>query len=211
MPDYIVLQSDIGQKLLKECTKENVSQPLLSKFVKQRWRTFCGIASSCIVLNAFASDDENSSNASLTEEDLAESAKTKQAINIDQVSKSGMTLDELGRLLEQHLEKEKYEIDVKHADEFNPDTLRDDICKSLKTKGALVANYHMAVLGQGEQYGGHHCPIGAYHSKDDMILLLDVWPDTEACWVKTESLYKAMNTIDSASQTARGLLGVSRK
>ena len=86
-----------------------------------------------------------------------------------------------------------------------------------KGSGAL-ANYDMAALGQ--EGAGHVSPIsavlsdegggllggpaGAHHGADSMILVLDVWPETEPFWVPAGALFAAMATVDPDSQLTRG-------
>ena len=42
----------------------------------------------------------------------------------------------------------------------------------------------------------------------DRLLVLDVWPDTEPCWVDAAPLCAAMRAVDAESGRARGWLDV---
>ena len=68
-----------------------------------------------------------------------------------------------------------------------------------------VVNYHMAVLGQGRDWGGHFAPVGAYHRATDAFLILDTWPDTEPVWAPTAELFAAVATDDAESCLPRGV------
>ena len=54
--------------------------------------------------------------------------------------------------------------------------------------------------------GGHHSPIAAYLSDEDLVLVLDVNKKYGPWLVKSDRLYEAMNTVDTTSQKKRGLL-----
>jgi Phytochelatin synthase len=73
----------------------------------------------------------------------------------------------------------------------------------------MLVNYERAALSQDKT--GHISPIAAYNAKTDRLLILDVatykYPSV---WVSTEALWKAMNTVDSASGRSRGFAVVRR-
>jgi hypothetical protein len=54
--------------------------------------------------------------------------------------------------------------------------------------------------------GGHHSPIAAYLSQEDLVLILDVNQKYGPWLVKPERLYDAMNTIDTTAHKRRGLM-----
>jgi hypothetical protein len=67
-----------------------------------------------------------------------------------------------------------------------------------------VINFSRAPLfGTG---GGHHSPIAAYLSQEDLVLVLDVNKKYGPWLVKSDRLYEAMNTVDETAQKKRGLL-----
>lgn len=73
----------------------------------------------------------------------------------------------------------------------------------------LISLYDRRVLKQTG--AGHFSPIGGYHPKSDMVLILDVarfkYPPH---WVPLSILWKAMDTIVAAIGCHRGFLLVSR-
>lgn len=87
--------------------------------------------------------------------------------------------------------------------------LSKEIRQNLRTKGDYVlVNFARKSLGQ--QGGGHVSPLGAYDTKSDSFLMLDVNPArAEWSWVSAADLAAAMNTFDTLEN--RGYLLVSEK
>ena len=54
--------------------------------------------------------------------------------------------------------------------------------------------------------GGHHSPIAGYLDEEDLVLVLDVNRKYGPWLVRSQRLYEAMNTVDTAAQKKRGLL-----
>jgi Phytochelatin synthase len=73
----------------------------------------------------------------------------------------------------------------------------------------VIINYLRKAIGQ--EKGGHISPLAAYNKQTYRFLILDVsrykYPPV---WVKSEELWKAMATIDSASGKTRGFVFVSK-
>ena len=71
----------------------------------------------------------------------------------------------------------------------------------------------METLGQLAGLRGHLSPIGALCESENMILVMDVWPETRECWVPIETLWFAMDTLDGGNDppTKRGFIVVSKK
>ena len=57
----------------------------------------------------------------------------------------------------------------------------------------------MEVLGQLMGLGGHISPLAGYCAESDRVLLMDVWWETRPCWVKTQDMWQAMDTLDKSS------------
>jgi len=113
-----------------------------------------------------------------------------------------LTIDDGGGLLKAH----GCQVTVVHAADSSPHTFRRHAVEALShadSSSAVVVNYHMQTLGQSP-YLGHHSPLAAYHADTDRFLVLDVWPETSECWATADSLYAAMNTIDSETGKTRG-------
>jgi len=73
----------------------------------------------------------------------------------------------------------------------------------------LVCSYNRSTLQQTGT--GHFSPIAAYHSQEDLVLILDVarfkYPSH---WIPIELLWQSMCTIDSATGKTRGFYLISK-
>lgn len=91
------------------------------------------------------------------------------------------------------------------------DEFRRLIRTNLETPGNYVLiNYLRRTIGQ--ERGGHISPLAAYDADTDQFLILDVsrydvsrykYPPV---WVQAETLWQAINTVDSVSNQTRGFL-----
>jgi len=120
------------------------------------------------------------------------------------VEGSGITLDQLVQVLQNHKKGNAHKY---LASESSVEEFRDLAIKALSdsTSGSsIIVNYHMATLGQGDRWGGHHSPLAAYHKPSDMFLILDTWPYTNELWATAEDIFCAMNTTDGSSNKSRG-------
>lgn len=72
----------------------------------------------------------------------------------------------------------------------------------------IVAHYYMAaVIGSGDY--GHFSPVGAYDSRRDRVLILDVYRvELEPYWVPAERLLEGMATLSRADGQPRGYLKI---
>jgi hypothetical protein len=67
-----------------------------------------------------------------------------------------------------------------------------------------IVNFQRAPLfAQG---GGHHSPVAGYLEADDLVLVLDVNENFKPWLVKSDRLFKAVDTADSGQK--RGLLRI---
>jgi glutathione gamma-glutamylcysteinyltransferase len=103
---------------------------------------------------------------------------------------------------------------LKHADVSTEEEFRRDVIQAMRTDEryspqVIIVSYSRPVLNQSGS--GHFSPLGAYNSRRDMVLIMDVarfkYP---AHWVPLKELYKAMMTIDKDNGLYRGYLIVSR-
>lgn len=199
LPDgLIALQSAAGQRLLAGSGFDADYEKLSRHFEPQARPAFCGVASAVVVLNALRSP-----HARLTQSSFFTDA-TDEVRSSLRVTIGGMTLEQLAGLLRAH----GAEATVFHAADADLDTFRRVAQMNLHTAGDfLLANYQRASLGQGEM--GHISPVAAYDAGTDRLLVLDVaaykYPPV---WVSTEALWKAMNTVDTASGRSRGFIVV---
>jgi len=192
----IAFDSEQGRTLFLHSEANKSYFPLGLYFVTQDNPAFCGPASIAMVLNALhvprppsrltlglgLYDQENIFDAK------SEAIKTRTA-----VMQSGMTLDELGKLLAAH----DLKVAVYHAGDSNLDEFRRLAESDLKSKERFVlVNYLRSRIG--ESVAGHISPLAAYDKDSDRFLILDVsrykYPPV---WVEAGALFAAMNTADT--------------
>lgn len=129
-------------------------------------------------------------------------------VTLDLMNKKGITFAQLYKILNKLNFKNiiKKQCNGKNTKDLI-DRFRNDIKNNLKNKNnRIICNYQMNQIGFNLIYG-HFSPIGAYNVKNDRVLLLDVWaPKINKCWVKVETLYNAINTIDNDSGEYRGYM-----
>ena len=209
--ELIALDSEVGEQLLFTSQARSDYLPLSLEFVTQDNLAYCGVATIVMVLNALDIEAPVAPNHQIpgrvsyrffTQENVFENEKTHNVIKPEVIAKQGMTLEELGGLFK------SYPVDVQtfHGEEIDLEQFRKLAVQNLQQPGNfLVVNYLRRSLGQ--KGGGHISPIAAYHEQSDQFLILDVARYRYApVWVKAETLWEAMNTIDSASGKTRGLV-----
>lgn len=174
-------------------------EPLRENFEPQQYASYCGVASSVIVLRALGNKEVTQDNF-FTE-------NTKSIHKKYDTFFGGMTLQQLGGLLRAHAATTK----VFHASDSSVSEFRQLATKNLEEKKNFVLiNYLRKEIQQ--ESGGHISPLAAYDSQSDRFLVLDVaqhkYPPV---WVKTEDLFRSMNTTDSDSGKTRGFVLVERR
>ena len=96
--------------------------------------------------------------------------------------------------------------DGKRANQFSVEEFRAVVkdVSTVKTK-FLALSYDRKALGQTGS--GHFSPCAGYNEEEDMLLILDVarfkYPPH---WVKLQTMYKAMNSVDSTTEKPRGYI-----
>lgn len=206
--NLINLNSSEGEKLLMESRALQDYFPLTIQFVTQKNQAYCGVASSIMVLNAIAIPAPEAPEYApyhLFTQDNFFNTQTQKVVTPEVVSRRGMTLDQLGKLLESYPVK----AEVHHAGDLSLQEFRTLVVKNLQEpKNFVLVNYLRKAIGQ--ETGGHISPLAAYNEKTDRFLILDVsrykYPPV---WVKAEELWKAMATVDSDSGKTRGFVLVS--
>ena len=190
----VAADSQAGQQLLSEKGFLSDYEGLTRNFESQSRRGFCGVASSVVVLNALRTPAPR-----LTQSNFFTEATNKVRTSF-QITFSGMTLAELGKLLQAHGAR----VTVHYAADSSLEAFRSVARQNLATgNDFLIVNYQRAALGQSEI--GHISPVAAYNLKTDRLLILDVASyNYPPVWVSTEVLWKAMNTVDPASGRTRG-------
>jgi len=182
---------------------------MLKVFAKQIGNSCCGIQSSGMVLNALYCNRQINNpikileNLPYLETKMFDYPETLRVTNYDRVETEalGCTLD--ANILKAHgLSVQQHNIDQLSCSEF-----RNTAVGGLSNPDqGIIANYFMNDVDPSYPLYGHHSPLGGYHRGSDRFLVLDVWKDTPESWVKTEVLYKAMNTVDTETGRIRGFL-----
>ena len=111
----------------------------------------------------------------------------------------GLTLDQLADIARQ---KQQRKVTVLR--DLDLAAFREHLSHVNDPARRYVINFSRGPLfGTG---GGHHSPIAAYLSQEDLVLILDVNQKYGPWLVKPERLYDAMNTIDTTAHKRRGLM-----
>jgi hypothetical protein len=209
-PNLINFNSQEGEKLLIESQSREDFFPLISQFITQNNQAYCGVASIVMVLNSLGISAPEAAQYKpyrvFTQENFFSNEKTQAVITAEDVSRRGMTLEQLGGLLGSYDVK----VGVYHAADISLDNFRKLVAENLQQPGNFViVNYLRKAIGQ--EKGGHISPLAAYNKQTDRFLILDVsrykYPPV---WVKVEDLWKAMATLDQASGKTRGFVVVSK-
>jgi hypothetical protein len=211
LPENLIsLTSEQGEHLLLDSEARQAYWPLSVQFVTQKNRAYCGVASIVMVLNALGVEAPSSPEFepfnTFTQDNVFNEA-TEQVLPEAVLMKQGMTLDQIGRLLEVHPVK----AEVRHAGDSSLEKFRQVAREYLGKKDHyVIVNYLRRAIGQ--ERGGHISPLAAYDADTDRFLILDVsrykYPPV---WVGAAELFAAMNTIadhDSDSKT-RGFVLIS--
>ncbi len=208
--NLISFDSKQGEELLIESKSREDFFPLSMQFVTQINQAYCGVASIVMVLNSLDIEAPQSQIYKpyrvFTQENFFNNKAAQKVISPEVVSRQGMTLEEIGKLIESYGAKVK----VNHASNTNIDEFRFWAAQNLnQEQNFVIVNYLRKEIGQ--EKGGHISPIAAYNAQTDRFLILDVsrykYPPI---WVKTADLWKAMNTQDSTSGKSRGFVFVSQ-
>lgn len=207
--DLVPFNSEHGTRLFLESGARSDYWPLSIYFVTQDKLSYCGVASSTMVLNALGvappPSPEYGSHRLFTQQNFF-NERTQEIVSTEKVLREGMTLDQLSALLKTHgVTSVAY-----HAAEISIGEFRSMAAANLANPGDYVlVNYLRSAIGQ--ETGGHISPLAAYHAGEDRFLILDVTRYQYApVWVRTEDLWRAVATVDSSSGKSRGLVIVKK-
>lgn len=207
-PVVIYWNSDAG-KILRARIPANADYWQLSPwFAEQINQTYCSVASAITVLNSMPIkkpvDPVYAPNAYFTQSNYFTPDVVK-IISPQTVLAQGMTRDEMVKTLTHHAVKATSIA----GDSIDDKTLRALLQKTLLDDGQFVmVNYLRTAVGQ--EGGGHWSVLAAYDAQTDRVLILDVAKYMYApVWVEIGTLQKAIATIDTTSNKARGLVIVS--
>jgi len=208
-PDVIYWNSPAGKTLRARMPADADYWQLAPVFVAQQTQSYCSVASAVTVLNALPIkrpvDPVYAPYAYFTQRDFFSPAVSR-IIDAKTVLKQGMTRDEMAETLRAQGVQAKSVA----GNTLDDNDLRTLLQKTLVDDGHFVlANYLRQSLGQVG--GGHWSALAAYDTKSDRVLILDVAKYKYApAWVTISDLRRAINTLDTTSGKARGLVIVSQ-
>jgi hypothetical protein len=207
--NLIPFASREGEQLLLKSQARQDYWPLSIEFVTQKNQAYCGVASMVMVLNALAipapAAPEYGPYRIFTQDNFF-NAQTQQILPSEVVARQGITLDQLGKLLESYPVKAS----VYHSADSSLEAFRKQVVQNLQEpENFVLVNYLRKAIGQ--ERGGHISPLAAYSKTSDRFLILDVsrykYPPV---WVKATELWQAMNTVDPTSGKTRGYVLISK-
>jgi len=209
-PNLVDVQSADGGAFLFESEARAAYFPLAINFLTQKTQSYCGVASTVMVLNALnvpaPTTAEYAPFHTFTQDNVLDE-KTEAILPQATIAKQGMTLDQLGQLIGRY----SVPVEVVHAGDTSLADFRARAKDYLAQKDHFVIiNYLRKALGQ--QTYGHISPLAAYDGKTDRFLIMDVarykYPPV---WVTATDLFDAMNTVDSDNQNrTRGFVLIAK-
>lgn len=197
-PNLISLTSLEGRAMLIESKAREAYWPLSLQFVTQKNPAYCGVATLVMVLNALGVAAPSAAGfepfKAFTQDNLF-NPFTEAILPQKVLAENGMTLDQLGRLIETY----GVSAEVHHADDSSVAQFRAQAQAALATPDHhVVVNYLRTTLGQ--QSGGHISPLAAFDAATDRFLVMDVsrykYPPV---WVSTAALFDAMDSADAGN------------
>jgi Phytochelatin synthase len=208
--NLIALTQPAGQQRLLSTADKQSYWPLSQYFETQQSEAYCSVASSVMVLNALGIRRPASSLYPdfpfFSQQDFFRGIDA-QVASAAQVSKEGMTLDQLSTALAAF----PVEVTKFHANDLTLDQFRD-LIRGTTSRHDRFALLNFRRVEIGEAGGGHWSPLAAYDAASDSALLLDVarykYP---AVWVPLAQLFAAAQAVDNVSGLSRGLLIVGKR
>ncbi len=204
--DAIAFSSLAGRKIFAEALAAgglNGDFPLAEQFHTQSEPAFCGLGSLVVALNALAIDPERLWKGPWRwfSEDLLDCC-----VPLRDVRERGLDIDELACLARCN----GADVEAFRADAATLASWRAVLATAASGEAIIVASYDRRAM---EQTGtGHFSPIGGYHARRDLALVLDVarfkYPPH---WVSAERLWRAMQSVDPLTGRARGWMEMRRR
>ena len=207
----VALSSREGKKLFTEAlasgTMENYF-PLSEQYLTQTDASITAVSSLAMVLNAINHDPKRTWKGPWrwnSEEVLQCSGACGHSL--DKLRRTGVTFSELVALTRcQGVRASPLSAGISDADleGFRRDVRA--ICEDSGSSSQMIVNYSRSTLKQ-EGIESNFSPIGGYHSKRDLVLVLDV--ARTPFWVPLPQLWSAMATLDALSGHTRGYATIS--
>lgn len=203
--NLIPLNSPEGTQIFKRNQNLDYFWRLNSNFVSQNNLAFCSIASSVMVLNALnvmAPRDPNYGSYRIFTQNNFFTPKVEALLPSALVRKQGASLEQISRAIATFGVK----VTTIHANQSSLDNFRRLAKSTIENNhGYIIVNFLRPALG--EEGGGHMSPLAAYDKKTDRFLMLDVARYRYGVsWIKTQDLWKAMNTFDKEANAYRGFI-----
>ena len=208
-PAVIYWDSAEGKVLRSRIPADADYWQLVPNFATQITQSYCSVASAITVLNSMPIkkpvDVTYAPYAYFTQRNFF-TPEVVKVISAQTVLAMGMTREQMAETLSRQGVKA---VSIA-GDTFSDESLRTLLKKALGDDGQFVlANYYRAAFGQVG--GGHWSALAAYDEQSDRVLILDVakykYPPA---WVSISMLHQAIDTIDTVSNKARGLVIVSK-
>lgn len=209
-PAVIYWDSAEGRALRARMPADADYWQLAPNFATQITQSYCSVASAITVLNSMPInkpvDKTYAPYAYFTQSNFF-TPEVVKVISAQTVLAMGMTREQMAETLSRQGVKA---VSIA-GDTFSDESLRTLLKKALGDDGQFVlANYYRAAFGQVG--GGHWSALAAYDEQSDRVLILDVakykYPPA---WVSISMLHRAIDTIDTVSNKARGLVIVSKQ
>lgn len=208
-PTVIYWNTETGKAIRARMPADADYWQLAPVFVAQQTQSYCAVASAVTVLNALPIkrpvDPVYAPYAYFTQRDFFSPAVSR-IIDARTVLAQGMTREQMV----QTLRAQGVQAKSISGDTLDDTSLRALLQKALGDDGQFVlANYLRQSLGQVG--GGHWSVLAAYDAQSDRVLILDVAKyKYSPAWVTIDDLHRAINTLDTTSGQARGLVIVSK-
>uniref|UniRef100_A0A2P2IV60 glutathione gamma-glutamylcysteinyltransferase n=1 Tax=Rhizophora mucronata TaxID=61149 RepID=A0A2P2IV60_RHIMU len=205
-PPAIEFASPQGRQLFSEALHGGTMGcffKLMSYYQTQSDPAYCGLASLSMVLNALAIDPGRTWKGPWR---WFDDSMLDCCESLDNIKQKGITFGKVACLA--HCNGAK-------ADSFRTSESSVDDFRSYVVSCASSENCHIIVSYSRKAFkqtgSGHFSPIGGYHARNDMVLILDVarfkYPPH---WVPLTLLWEAMDTVDEATGQRRGFMIISR-
>lgn len=211
--DLIYFQAPESHKLFDTSSEKADFWPLIASFVSEDKETFCGVASSVMVLNALRVPAPIAPNwypnNYWNQDNIFTLPVLRGVESVQMIEEEGLTLEQVAAMLRASGAK----AEATFASDSTLDKFRKDAIAALHDPDAfLVVNVGREALGQGTvENGGHISPIAAYNAEADRFLMLDVARyKYQPSWIPAERLFHAMDTLDTTSGKSRGYVVVSK-
>ncbi|XP_021888573.1 glutathione gamma-glutamylcysteinyltransferase 1-like [Carica papaya] len=205
-PPAIDFASSEGKQLFIEAIQDGTMEGfyrLISFFQTQSEPAYCGLASLSMVLNALAIDPGRKWKGPWRwfDESMLDCCEP-----LEKVKEKGISFGKLVCLAHCAGAKvEAFRTNHSTIDNFRSHVLRCSISDDCH----VISSYHRGTFKQTGT--GHFSPIGGYHAKRDMALILDVarfkYPPH---WVPLTLLWEAMDSVDGTTEQRRGFMLISR-